>query len=156
MADFELIDTKRFLQSSKGPSKTSETLTSVKDGKTYACSHASTNQQNLREAPKDSLGGVLLDEAMKAQHRSIAARDAQRGSAGLAGPTEVSEKIKEIEIASLENSLPRLPFALERLVSAASSNLLTGFTFDGVPDINRYVMAWALTSWATVPRRLTG
>ena len=40
-----------------------------------------------------------------------------------------------------EQSL-RLPWQLERLVHAASSGLLR-FSITGIPDTNRYVMAWA-------------
>ncbi len=38
----------------------------------------------------------------------------------------------------------RLPWQLERLVSAATNDDLT-IVMRGVPDINRYVMAWAST-----------
>ncbi len=40
------------------------------------------------------------------------------------------------------DSLPRLPWQLERLVSAASSDNLEA-AVPGVPDVNRYVMGWA-------------
>lgn len=48
-----------------------------------------------------------------------------------------------IKLPPCADTIPRLPFALERLVSAASSDQLTGFSFDGVLDINSYVRAWA-------------
>jgi hypothetical protein len=40
------------------------------------------------------------------------------------------------------DTLPRLPWQLERLVSAASSNVLT-VELPGVPDVPRYTVAWA-------------
>jgi hypothetical protein len=52
-------------------------------------------------------------------------------------------KHQGVTIPPRPETLPRLPFALERLVSAASSDQLTGFSFDGVLDINGYVRAWA-------------
>jgi len=58
---------------------------------------------------------------------------------------KVSVNIQGVRIEGRPDTIPRLPFALERLVSAAGSNLLAGFTFEGVPDINRYVLAWAST-----------
>ena len=54
------------------------------------------------------------------------------------GPTH-----QGVTISPRPNTIPRLPPPLERLVSAASSDLLSGFTFDGVGDINNYVRAWA-------------
>ena len=141
MADFELIDTKRFLKS-QSPSKTSETPTSVRNCETYASRGAQATQQNPYGTLEDGFAGVLLDNVTESPSKSIGVRDAQESLAGLAGSGEVSEH-KGVKIIGRGDSLPRLPFALERLVSAASSNLLAGFTFEGVPDINRYVMAWA-------------
>lgn len=143
MADFELIDTKRFLKDSQSPSETSKTSRGVRDDETYAFRGAYTSQRNPDETSKNSLGGVLLGDITESQDESIIVRHTQEGLAGFAAPTGVSENKRGIKIMGRGDSLPRLPFALERLVSAASSNLLTGFTFDGVPDINRYVMAWA-------------
>ncbi len=40
------------------------------------------------------------------------------------------------------DSLPRLPWQLERLINAASSNVL-GVELLGVPDVPRYTLAWA-------------
>jgi hypothetical protein len=58
-------------------------------------------------------------------------------------PTTLVEKIKERRddvLAVL--TVPRLPWQLERLLAAASSHTLT-FTMSGIPDVNRYVQAWA-------------
>lgn len=58
-------------------------------------------------------------------------------------PTLLVDKIKERRddvLAVL--TVPRLPWQLERLVSASSSNALT-FTISGIPDANRYTAAWA-------------
>ena len=52
-------------------------------------------------------------------------------------------RYKGVKLPPRADTIPRLPFALERLVSAASSDQLTGFSFDGVLDINSYVRAWA-------------
>ena len=41
-----------------------------------------------------------------------------------------------------QQTIPRLPWQLERLVMAASHNLLT-FSIKGVINQNHYVMAWA-------------
>jgi hypothetical protein len=38
--------------------------------------------------------------------------------------------------------IPRLPWQLERLVSAAASNLLSDVPIRGVVNTNHYVMAW--------------
>jgi hypothetical protein len=48
----------------------------------------------------------------------------------------------EIRIGTAPDTLPRLPWQLERLVSAASSNALE-LELRGVHDLNRYTMAWA-------------
>jgi len=48
-----------------------------------------------------------------------------------------------VTIPPRSDTIPRLPWQLERLVSAAGGNSLTGFTFEGVGDINLYVLAWA-------------
>lgn len=45
-------------------------------------------------------------------------------------------------IETLPNTLARLPWQLERLVHAASSNVLE-LELRGVPDPNRYVLGWA-------------
>jgi hypothetical protein len=58
-------------------------------------------------------------------------------------PTPLIEKIKERRddvLAVL--TVPRLPWQLERLISAASSGVLS-FTLSGVPDVNRYSAVWA-------------
>jgi hypothetical protein len=47
-----------------------------------------------------------------------------------------------VRLLTEHTTIPRLPWQLERLVSAASSDVLT-FSLYGVPDINRYVLAWA-------------
>lgn len=39
------------------------------------------------------------------------------------------------------DTLPRLPWQLERLLSAAASNVLT-VELPGVPDVPRYALAW--------------
>lgn len=58
-------------------------------------------------------------------------------------PAPLIEKIKERRddvLAVL--TLPRLPWQLERLLTAASSHALS-FTMPGIPDANRYTAAWA-------------
>ncbi|MDQ3398470.1 MAG: hypothetical protein M3511_12025 [Deinococcota bacterium] len=42
----------------------------------------------------------------------------------------------------MPDSVPRLPWQLERLISAASSGCLEA-TVPGVPDVGRYTLAWA-------------
>ncbi len=89
--------------------------------------------------PLDRIDRITLVSNSVNSVKPVSGESSEKNNQGI----EASEKKKGIEIAGRGNSLPGLPFALERLVSAASSNLLAGFTFDGVPDINRYVMAWA-------------
>ncbi|MGL4608126.1 MAG: hypothetical protein ACRCYY_00350 [Trueperaceae bacterium] len=58
-------------------------------------------------------------------------------------PTPLIEKIKERRddvLAVL--TVPRLPWQLERLISAACSGALQ-IRVEGVPDTTRYVQAWA-------------
>lgn len=49
----------------------------------------------------------------------------------------------------LLNTLPRLPWQLERLLSAASLNEPLSADVQGVFDVNRYVLAWGC-SYLTV------
>jgi hypothetical protein len=64
-----------------------------------------------------------------------------RGASKL--PNALVEKIKERRddvLAVL--TIPRLPWQLERLITAASSGTLD-IHLTGVPDTTRYIMAWA-------------
>lgn len=143
MADFELIDTKRFLKSQNSLSKTSRTPLGGRDEETNVPEAENRYQRNPAEPLVGSLGEVSLGDPLDPQSESIAVPDAHNSFAGFAGPIEGNSIQKGVKLEGREDTIPRLPFALERLVSAASGNLLMGFTFDGVPDINRYVMAWA-------------
>jgi hypothetical protein len=60
----------------------------------------------------------------------------------------VRNKLEIVRLLEQKVTIPRLPWQLERLVSAASSNALT-FTMQGIPEPNRYVMAWACTYLAS-------
>jgi hypothetical protein len=146
MADFELIDTKRFLKSPNSPSKTSKTNSSVTDEKTITQRLALGYNPEPAKPPTNFSGGVLLGENLNqnaTEKISNPVSDAKNGFAGFAGPFGGSENKKGVKLEGRGNTIPRLPFALERLVSAASSDQLTGFSFDGVLDINSYVRAWA-------------
>jgi TubC N-terminal docking domain len=60
---------------------------------------------------------------------------------------------KQDIIKALESKtmVPRLPWQLERLVTAAGSGALH-IQFTGVPDPSRYVTAWALTYFTSSQR----
>jgi hypothetical protein len=47
-----------------------------------------------------------------------------------------------IETLRQRHYLPKIPWQLERLISAATNTLLS-FNYPGVPNLNSYVMAWA-------------
>ena len=67
-------------------------------------------------------------------------------------PAPLIEKIKERRddvLAVL--TVPRLPWQLERLVTAASSGALS-VSVQGVPDTTRYVQAWACEYLASSQR----
>ncbi len=49
---------------------------------------------------------------------------------------------QNLPLSPIPDTIPRLPWQLERLVGAASSELLT-FVLPGVPNPSSYVMAWA-------------
>ncbi len=52
-----------------------------------------------------------------------------------------THKAKLLRDLIAPNTLPRLPWQLERLLSAAASNVLT-VELPGVPDVPRYALAW--------------
>jgi hypothetical protein len=57
--------------------------------------------------------------------------------------SEADAKVSGVPLgAAPTDTLPRLPWQLERLVSAASSDNLDA-AMPGVHDLNRYTMAWA-------------
>ncbi len=146
MAEFELIDTKRFLKSPNSPSKTSKTNSSVTDEETITPRLALGCNLEPAKPPENFSRGVLLGENLNqsaTEKISNHVPDAKNGFAGSAGPFRESENKKGVELEGRGSTIPRLPFTLDRLVSAAGSNLLSGFTFDGVPDINNYVRGLA-------------
>jgi hypothetical protein len=146
MPDFELIDTKRFLKSPITPSKTSKTNPSVTDEKTITPRLALGCNSEPAKPPTNFSGGVLLGENLNqnaTEKISNPVPDVQKSFAGFAGAIDDGAKQKGVRLKDRPDTIPRLPFALERLVSAASSDQLTGFSFDGVLDINSYVRAWA-------------
>lgn len=52
-----------------------------------------------------------------------------------------AHRLELIDTLAQANTLPPLPWQLERLLKAASSNVLETH-ISGVPDPQRYVMAW--------------
>lgn len=63
----------------------------------------------------------------------------------------IQHKPEIVKVLESKTMLPRLPWQLERLVNAASNHLLT-FTLSGIPDVNRYVQAWACSYLASSQR----
>ncbi len=53
----------------------------------------------------------------------------------------LESKAEGTRLAKRPDALPRLPWQLERLLGAASNDLLTA-DLPGVPDIGRYTLAW--------------
>lgn len=114
MPDFQLIDIKKFLKSPNEPAKPAKPFYAVQDSNTFEEQTPDSNPQNPRKT-----------------------------SEAVVAPTEARPNHQGVTIPTSPDTLPRLPFALTRLVSAASSDLLSGFTFDGVGDINNYVRGLA-------------
>lgn len=58
--------------------------------------------------------------------------------------TQILQNHKDLLLCHLikRDSIPRLPFKLERLVSAATNNQLNFYARD-IPDLNSFVIAWA-------------
>lgn len=144
MAEFRLIDTSKFLQPSDLASKTSETSLSVPDSKTYVSEPPDRDQQNPGKTYSGNSATVSQEDKTAPQHGSFPAKNVEKGSAGFAAPSVPFE-----HDGTAEDDLPRLPWQLERLVSAASSDLLPKepvmLPSGLVPDLNRYALAWAVT-----------
>ena len=70
----------------------------------------------------------------------------ERGRLRVAPSSELTPELRQALRENRDDlvallTVPRLPWQLERLLSAASSGLLT-FTLRGVPNVNSYVTGW--------------
>ena len=86
--------------------------------------------------------GVILTP--KLTYRSAAPIDAETLKNLKTRKAELLRDLLSVEMLceNTLDTLPRLPWQLERLVSAASCNALE-LELRGVPDPNRYTLAWA-------------
>lgn len=75
--------------------------------------------------------------------KTVGTHNTTHRSKSMSAPPEVAAENSGRHIADAENTdtLPHLPWQLERLLSAAGSSVLE-IELPGVQDVTRYTMAW--------------